>query len=416
MTNGLTRDTSGRLHCSYSFDDGGGNQQIAWRYSDDSGATWSAATPLTAGATGLDSQEFPAIVAFPNRDLLVVWNGFSGASPATKQIRWCYYTFGTSTWSAAADLTAAPATFHQYTHDGRILALDSVGNAHLIYWGRDDAGISVIGENVYYNKYTFGVGWQPRTILWGNVALPQTNNAQYPCIIVGPGDLLHAACSHDDLVWGVKCLYYRQWDGFSWDPEETIQDDSGLVPHLHSNMFPDMVIDAAGVIDAAWCGILPAITGYQIRTKQRSAIGVWGAPTDQTSDNLYTQLPVSIVRSTDGNIHIIWGGVWAAAPFGMSQIRERTSIGGAWGAIAVLTASATGVYSPYGLWGYVGGVNPATGYRFIYLDDAPRDVLFYGDATNNPAPGPAGPTVGGGGAKGGPGCKAWYWNNYLMGD
>jgi hypothetical protein len=228
---------------------------------------------------------------------------------------------------------------------------------------------------VNYRKYTFATGlWTARVVL-------APDYAWNPVICVGPGDVPHVAYQrYPAPATPPYNIYYRQYSGGMWQAQELVMTDT------QDQTYPDITADAAGVVDVVWCGYVVAGANIQVRSKQRSAVGVWSGVTNHTTD-AFDQHPASIVQSNDGNVHIVWSGNYAGAPGGVRQCRVITNIGGVWGAITILTATVNADCNPYALGGYNGGVNPATGYRFIYWESGiVADVMFYGDATDPPPP------------------------------
>jgi opacity protein-like surface antigen len=203
-------------------------------------------------------------------------------------------------------------------------------------------------------------------------------------------------------------VYYKKRTnpGAVWGLTELVMDDTA-----HQD-FPDIEMESTGLARVVWSGAVGAGANYQVRYKDRTFAGVWSAVTNLTAD-AYDHYPPTIARDLVGDVHVLWCAQHAGSPANW-QLGYIKYSAGAWGAVSYLTVGVGEYWNPYAMGGYEGNVNAAVGFRVQYHANAAEDALFYGDYTD--APGPAGPTVGGGGAKGGPGSKAWVWNNYGNGD
>jgi len=362
MTDGMTKDSTGRIHAVYTYRDGANNDQICCKYSDDGGATWAGLTQLTADATSNPSQQYPAICARPNNDLMVVWSGKSAASPATFQIRYCYFTFGVG-WGAVIDLTAAAVGDHQYSGGGRSLALQGT-DIHLVYYGKSELGVPFSAFDVKHRVYT--VGWSGITYIEvGAIG----HDALYPAIAVdGSGDL-QVVYSYDNN------MCYKKRTGGIWGLTEPVMVD------IQGQYLPDIEIETTGLARVVWVGFVGAGANYQIRYKDRSAVGVWSAVKDVTAD-AYDHWPATIARDLAGDVHVLWGARYAGSPLNV-QLGYIKYSAGAWGAISYLTAGVDENGNPYAMGGYEGNVNSSTGFKVQYHANAPEDALFYGDYNDN---------------------------------
>jgi hypothetical protein len=178
--------------------DAGGNPHVVWYgydgstlriyYSENTGGTWTTPQDLTPSAT--DNNQNPQIALDSGGNPHVVWHGQDGISKW-----WVYYSENTGgTWTTP--LNISPGTTDNSSSQ---IALDSGGNPHVVWYGRDGSLVWVI----YYSENTGGAWTTPE-----NLSTSSTTNRS-PQIAVDAGGNPHVVWYGQD-AGSIDRVYYSE--------------------------------------------------------------------------------------------------------------------------------------------------------------------------------------------------------------
>ncbi len=186
-------------------DNGDGDWDIYYRHFD--GVTWQPEQEISADP-GTAKQNYP-IVAVDAGRVHVLWRD-------DRDGRWNVYyrCFDGVTWQPELKISSDISEdigIRQYS-----IAVD--GDRVYVVWGERRPADN--DWDVYY-KYFDGIGWQPEL----DISMDSGTEGQWwPSIAVNEGKV-HVVWT--DYVEGDADIYYRHFDGTSWQPKEEVSTDAG---------------------------------------------------------------------------------------------------------------------------------------------------------------------------------------------
>jgi len=209
---------------------------------------------------------------------------------------------------------------------GASIAVDASGNAYAVW--RDARNISPFrGPDIYFAYRPTGGDWGP------NVRVNDDEGDAYqwaPSIAVDSEGNAYAVWS-DPRNWidYERDIYfsYRPAGG-SWEPNERVNDDAGMV----LQDYPSIAVDGAGNAYAVWGDDRNGSDDPDVYFSYRPAGGTWGANVRVNDDaGTATQGGASIAVDASGNAYAVWGDCRNGSDDPDVYFSYRPA-GGAWGA------------------------------------------------------------------------------------
>ncbi len=146
-------------------------------------------------------------------------------------------------------------------------------------------------RDIYYRHFD-GTTWQPEMLLSTDIGWERQ---EAPDVAVDNGQV-HVVWQDDyDGDWDV---FYRHFDGTSWQPEQQISPDPWL--EVHKN--PSIAAEGGG-IHVVWENISSG--NFGIRYKHFNGLG-WQPEVELSTDFIWDKSFPSVAVS-GGNVHVVWG-------------------------------------------------------------------------------------------------------------
>ena len=165
------------------------------------------------------------------------------------------------------------------------MAVDGFNHAHVV-WYRDYE----TNDHLYYKSFD-GTIWSDL------VALESVRFVYDPTITVDNRNRIHVAWS--DWRYGHEWdyeIFYRRFNGLSWDPVERITEAPG------NSRSPSVATDDSGNVYLAWMDQFPGVS--QIYYARNDGTG-WTTGVRLTNTGESARDPSMAVRP-DGTVHIVW--------------------------------------------------------------------------------------------------------------
>jgi len=316
----IVRKSNSELWCTYYRSDGTRNQ-IYVAYSIDGGQTWTE-EQVTA-ATSTNHQYLPAIAVDSNDNIHLVWYGKGwGNNPTINQI--LYNKRTSSGWQGQELVTDVSGG-----QSGPVIAVDSSGNAHVIWTGRT-WGTNVNYDNLQYRKRT-SESWQTREAI-----TDKPNHQGGATIAIDSSGNIHLAWRGPG--WGVNSGYsnvqYRKRTSEGWQSQEGVTDINNTQGGCC------IVLDTNNNVHLVWYGKAWGVnkTVFNIQYRQRTAVG-WQVQ-EAITDSGSTQGDPTLTVDVSDNLHLIWFGKgWGSNP-GVDNVQYNKRTSENWGTQVGLTNSA----------------------------------------------------------------------------
>lgn len=284
----VAADSANRIHVVWK-DGTPGNDEVFYKHSTDSGATWSAPTRLT-WSTG--STMDPAVAADTGTGIHVVYSDYKSGG---RDIYYKQSTDSGSTWSAITRLCWSFSN-----SDKPSIAVDAGGGVHVVW-----EDYSAMNYEIYYKRSTDGgATWSSLTRLTWN-----SGESQAPAICADSGTGIHVMW-YDNSPGNYEIYYKRSTDGgATWLGTNRFTWNTGWT------YFPSIAADSSGGIHAVWDDDTNISPNIEVFYRESTDGGTtWSGITRLTWNAGYSYLPVIAVDST-GGIHVVWEddtpGPWA---------------------------------------------------------------------------------------------------------
>ncbi len=221
-----------------------------------------------------------------------------------------YATNAGGTWSAPT-LISTQSDYDQYDPQ---IALDSGGNAHVVWYGYDPSDSY---EQIYYSTNTGGTWSDPELLS------TQSDYDQYYCqIALDSNDIAHVVWEGYDRGENYYHIYYVTNAGGTWSDPELLSTQSD-----YSQYEPQIAVDSSDNINVAWYGYDPSYDYEQIYFAAKSG-GAWSSPERVSTNSGYGQDNVRMALGPDGSAHLVWEG------YDSGEVDEliwyATNLGGVW--------------------------------------------------------------------------------------
>ena len=248
------------------------------------------------------------------KDLSGVWHVFF--SPTTATSVGHFTSSNLTAWTQAT----APVVDGYTGQTSPSAAIDSSGNIHLVWTGKDAS--STINSKIKYSRWN-GTSWSN----WANIANVGTYTEGGPSIYIDASGVIHVIFHGFDASYTshYQVKYIKSTDGGStWSAWKNISPSSTLY-----QLQPNIAVDSQGVMHATWQGDAGSSI-YRIRYSKSTDGGAnWVAATDVSGAIGYTQqYPIITVDKSD-KPHIVWQGADSGSSSAI-QIKHSYYNGTSW--------------------------------------------------------------------------------------
>lgn len=275
----LAADSGTGIHLVW-FDNFTENNEIYYKRSTDSGASWSSLTRLTWNS---GTSLFPAVAADSSGGIHVVW---ADNTPGNDEIYYKRSTNGGASWSPPLRLT--------WTYElssGAAIAVDASDGIHVVWHDRSPGDYEIF----YKHSTDRGVSWSAPTRLTWN---PKPSWG--PSIAADSGSGIHVVWTDDSPVYEFEVLYYKR----STDSGASWSGITRLTWQVRVPWYPCIAADSMGGVHVVWWG--DADTNGDIYFKQSLDSGVtWSGITRLTWNPGRSEYP-AIAAEPGGAVHIVW--------------------------------------------------------------------------------------------------------------
>ncbi|MHA2135817.1 MAG: hypothetical protein ACW99J_18320 [Candidatus Thorarchaeota archaeon] len=269
-----------KVHVVYD-DQGDGDYDIYYRYYD--GSSWQTEVEISTDS-GTETQLWSSI-AVDGTNVHVVWQDKGDGD-------WdIYYRhYDGSSWQTEVEISTDSGS---ETQEYAAVAVDG-SEVHVVWQDKGD------GDYDLYYRYYDGSSWQTEQEISTDSG---TEDQGYPSIAVESGKV-HAVW--DDKGDGDCDVYYRYYDGSSWQTEQEISTDSGS----EGQGFPSIAVES-GKIHVVWYDYGDGDSDIYYRYFDGSS---WQTEVEISTDS-GTETQHSAVVALDGDrVHVTWsdagGGDW----------------------------------------------------------------------------------------------------------
>jgi hypothetical protein len=251
---------------------------IYYRYFD--GTSWQPVQEISTDVAAM-AQRSPSIAADQGK-VHVAWMLCDTPLPTDCDILYAHFD-GTS-WQPQQEISTDVVTERQL---GPSIAVD--GDRVHVVWGNDDP--FAIDYDIYY-RYFDGTSWQPEQ----NIGMDPGDRLQhYPSIAVN-GSEVHVAW--EDFVGGDGDIYYRYYDGTSWQPKVEISTDVGS----EYQYYPSIAVNGSRV-HVAW----EDNEGGDVDICYRYFDGTtWQPEQEISSDVMAEDQGFPSIAASGNEVHVVW--------------------------------------------------------------------------------------------------------------
>lgn len=316
-----------------------GQTEVYYKRSTDIGVTWSAPFRLTWSS---DYSNTPFIAADQTgNSLQVVW-----VDAFTKDIFFKRSTDSGTTWTALKRLTWNPEQ-----SKNPVIALDSGGNAHVI-WADKTPG----NFEIFYKRSTNNY------LNWGVITRLTWNNglSDLPSLYIDSSDIMHLVW--EDLSPGNREIFYKRSTnhGTTWSAPERLTWNNG-------NSFQSCIAANTGSeLYLVWRDYSPGNGEIYFKSSMDSGI-TWSAPVRLTWNGGDSIAPV-VLSGSSGSIDVVWSD---DTPGNYEIYHKRsTDSGSTWCPINRLTWNPNPAQNPSITKDSAGGLH-------IVWEDQPQYTYYY---------------------------------------
>ena len=226
--------------------------------------------------SGTGGQENPSI-AVDGSKVHVVWE-----ERGTGDYDIYYRHFNGTSWQPEQEISSDIGSYSQYTPS---IAVDA-GEVHVVWRDEND-----MDPDIFYRHFN-GTSWQPEQEISSDIG---SENQYTPSIAVEDGKVHVAWVDRED---GDLDIFYRYFNGTSWQPEEEISTDIGT----ESQWTPSIAVEN-GKIHIVWEDWEDG--DYDIFYRHFNGTA-WQSELEISSDSADELQTFSSIAVKDGNVHVVW--------------------------------------------------------------------------------------------------------------
>ena len=275
----IVEDSNGNLHVTY-YDNG-----IYYSFSDNAGETWSS--PTLVDETGRNPS-----LTIDNDNILHLVYKYGGINAYDIVHR----TYTNTTWSELDYVYQDESFIAPVSRP--VIAIDTENNLHCV-WQR--AGYSSTpNSEIWYNKYTPGMGWR---IDYTNIS-NSYGASEYPTLTIDNNNNVYVFWkdSGEDIDNDKMVLLRKYTVGTGWDADYTnISNSTGNGDY--ATMDPNAITDINGNIHLVWKDSEPE--NREILYK-KCTDGVWDTEYINISNTSEASAHPSISTDYLGSLHVFW--------------------------------------------------------------------------------------------------------------
>ena len=335
----MTFEGNGPIDAPYHYDghgmaDGKGNIIVAWggeempgfgaeidiayKVSNDNGATWSAVSAINSeAATDTIDDEYPNIATNGQGRWITVWEGPNADGGTGDDILYAISDDNGVNWTAQSELAARVESTGDYYPS---IANDGGDNWLVVWYSSDDIGGTVGTDTDILFSYSSDNGqtWSPRAALDSRAATDSASDTLASVAMDSNGNAIAVWVSNNDLGSTIgtdeDILVARSADaGQTWTTSAIA--NSNAATDNGGDRYPHAAMDNAGNAVVVWDskGDLTGSEGtdqdvFVIRSSDYGAS--WSNPatlnSDATTDGTDADKEPKIVTDKDGNWLVVW--------------------------------------------------------------------------------------------------------------
>ena len=320
----IALDSSGNAYVAwYGYDDSDNYYQVY--YATNAGGSWSA--PVNISTQSSYHQYDPQIALDSSGNAHVVWYGYDSGY---NNYHIYYATNAGGSWSAPINLSTQ-SDYDQYIPQ---IALDSSGNAYVAWYGYD-SGDSY--DQVFYATNASG-SWSSPTRLSTQSGYYQYNSR----ILLDSNDHPQVIWYGYDADYWYQQVYYTADTGSGWSAPAQLSFPSPEGTTWNYN--PQLAAGPGGSACAVWYGWYNNNRSYQVMYADNTG-GSWSTPVRLSTQSDYDQYNPQIALDSSGNAHVTWYGYDNS--YNYYDVWYSTNAGGSWSTPANLsTQSGYDQYDP----------------------------------------------------------------------
>jgi DNA-binding transcriptional ArsR family regulator len=282
----ISEDTTNEVHTGPVIASEGGEAHVVWsvpgkdgdldiihRHFD--GSAWQPEEEVSTDP--MSTNDLAPAVAVDGDNVHFVWAD-------TRDGDWDIYyrLFNGNIWETDVEVSSDILAEMQWEPS---IAADS-GKVHIVWPDEGDGDL-----DIYYRRFN-GTGWEPEIELSKDIAI----EGQYSPRVAAVGDEVHV--SWTDRGDGDWDIYYKHFDGTSWEPEQEISTDVGTEDQGHPSIASD-----GNTVHVAWVDYGDG--DEDIHYRRFNGTG-WEPLLEISSDVVDENQSVPSVATEAGGVHILW--------------------------------------------------------------------------------------------------------------
>jgi len=267
----------------------------------------------------------PVIAIDSSGNIHIVWYGDISSSISIYQIRYIKSTDGGNTWTNPINITN-----ESYSQFYPAIAIDSYNNIYVVWEGSSVASPTL--HQVRFSKSTDGGNTWSNPIDITSGSYPNGS----PSLAIDSSNNIHLAFIGESSISpsNFQIRYCKSLDGGNtWSNPVNITNEN------YDQSEPAIAIDKLGNLHIVWDGENPTNPNYnQIRYSKSTDSGTtWSSPLNITNDSNYVQHEPRIAIDSSNIIYVIWSGECSESPDNF-QLRysKSTDWGNTWNNPAII--------------------------------------------------------------------------------
>ncbi len=211
-------------------------------------------------------------------------------------------SFGSSAWNWTT--TEVVSTESTWTAIDSSIAIDSLGNVHVVWSDDTDYAGSGAEEDIFYKKWdTITNSWSLTEVLTVDST---TISDCYPSMAVDSSNNIHVVWQQADSEFGTVEIFYKRWDKgtISWNDTVFVSTESG------DSILPCIATDNLGNVHIAWedyTNYAGAGTDLDIFYKRWDSLSAsWLVTEVVSTESTADSKEPSLCTDSLNNVHIVW--------------------------------------------------------------------------------------------------------------